>query len=619
MAVSSYNVFLLASGRAHCSNECAASIMSQSISSCGVAHDAGRNTTAKVIRHKRSSTRILKDWFDANLTHPYPTEPDKSSLAERSGLTTRQVSSWFTNARRRHPRRSSDPALAHSQRASSSSLPSLPTAIPVSSDVPLELMTPMDRWRNSPPDEEPSSWTAISEAVSSSSLDWHIESDSCLALSASSSASSARSHSSNGSWNLGSLGGHYKRRRRKTQKASRTGRFDSTKAPDRDPQKIYQCTFCTDTFKSRYDWTRHEGTLHLVLERWSCLPFGPRFLDPHDSTVRCALCNIREPTESHILSHNYQKCAARPASARTFLRKDHLRQHLRSTHGIDNLLDSMSAWKIKLSRINSRCGFCDERFQLWSDRNDHLVDHFRNGALMKDWKGCRGLDPAVALSVENAIPPYLIGQQSTDPEPFSASTTAHAAGREDKAPVACPSKFELLTADLGQFVLNQKELGAGITDEDLRRKARFLLYDDDDPWNYTPADNAEWLGMFKVGYGLLDSSSPQSTEVATLSAPFTVERMAHAADSAFSSGMTRDLLQTEPSTTCSVPWQWQTPECLKEFREMMSADQAMEIVPSGHPGMSTSAHDAASLQDHGGVNEVLDFSWALDWDEHCSQ
>ncbi|KAI6783826.1 homeobox and C2H2 transcription factor [Emericellopsis cladophorae] len=40
------------------------------------------------------------------------------------------------------------------------------------------------------------------------------------------------------------------------------------------------------------------------------------------------------------------------------------------------------------------------------------------------------------------------------------------------------------------------------TDEELQHHARWIMFDDDDPWNQTPADNAEWLRHFKKDQGL---------------------------------------------------------------------------------------------------------------------
>ncbi|KAF4836764.1 hypothetical protein CGCSCA4_v012239 [Colletotrichum siamense] len=40
------------------------------------------------------------------------------------------------------------------------------------------------------------------------------------------------------------------------------------------------------------------------------------------------------------------------------------------------------------------------------------------------------------------------------------------------------------------------------SDEEIRHQARFLLFDDDDPWNQTAADNMEWLEDFKRQVGI---------------------------------------------------------------------------------------------------------------------
>lgn len=40
------------------------------------------------------------------------------------------------------------------------------------------------------------------------------------------------------------------------------------------------------------------------------------------------------------------------------------------------------------------------------------------------------------------------------------------------------------------------------TDEEIRRQARWILYNDDDPWNQTALDNEEWLLRFKRSNGL---------------------------------------------------------------------------------------------------------------------
>ncbi|WAO96925.1 Homeobox and c2h2 transcription [Fusarium falciforme] len=578
------------------------------MSSRGASTDeaSAASSRPKVIRHQKRSTKILKDWFASHTSHPYPTEEEKKDLAHRAGLSVRQVSYWFVNARRR---RGDKPEV--SAPASLETLLSQP--LPINSTAPLpgawETMSPLDRWRHSPPEDEPGSWNAITEAVADSLVSddfgsrpggWSEGSNSLQftsshSQSASSSASSSFSHTAGSIASSGSWGSVHGLRHRPTRRRQKRQARQAAKVCRRTDNigRIYQCTFCTDTFKSRYDWTRHEGALHLVLERWTCLPFGPRLSDESDG-IQCALCGQKDPDESHLEEHNIQQCVSKPLGTRTFYRKDHLRQHLRGVHRVNKVpTRTMDAWKIEIKKVNARCGFCGDTFQLWADRNDHLADHFRSGALMKDWSGCRGLDPAVALLVQNAIPPYLIGQQSRDLEPFSATKNAQAARVSTPDRPCPPTSFELLTARLGEFVTSQRASQGDVSDESLRRQARLVLFDDDDPWNQTPADNPDWLRMFKMGYGLADDSvmnscpllsacpsdlagrtglSSQDLSVTQCSlTPFTPERMRQAAISD-SSSIPLDLFGAAPNgemgLLSSVPWSWQTPECLAEFSQM---------------------------------------------------
>lgn len=62
--------------------------------------------------------------------------------------------------------------------------------------------------------------------------------------------------------------------------------------------------------------------------------------------------------------------------------------------------------------------------------------------------------------------------------------------------------WEILTIRLGQYVQEQIQLGILLTDEELQRQARLILYGDDDSWNQTAADNQEWLELFKKAHGL---------------------------------------------------------------------------------------------------------------------
>ncbi|KEZ44680.1 hypothetical protein SAPIO_CDS2756 [Scedosporium apiospermum] len=243
-------------------------------------------------------------------------------------------------------------------------------------------------------------------------------------------------------------------------------------------------------------------------------------------------------------------------------------------------------------------------------------------AMMKDWKGCRGLEAAVALLVENAMPPYLIGLESNDLEPFSAShKNQEGCGLEEGRPSVHPTRFEMLTAHLGEFVKIKKGSGISITDEMLQREARMILYGEDDPWNQTPADNPEWLNLFKTGYGLCtpwglhpDPTILSTTNEGTLGtqtdaeaavfSPFTLDKMRQAA---MSGGTINTINFCEaaqwdrPECNLQVPLAWQTPECLAEFRLMgllpslsgtdmainsVSATDSFDVTCGKNPSMS---------------------------------
>ena len=71
--------------------------------------------------------------------------------------------------------------------------------------------------------------------------------------------------------------------------------------------------------------------------------------------------------------------------------------------------------------------------------------------------------------------------RSTDPK--SIDSTIHSYSR--------------LECELTDFLRIQRSLGIEPTDEDLQRQARIIIYEFDDGWNQTAADNVQWLDAFK--------------------------------------------------------------------------------------------------------------------------
>lgn len=402
---------------------------------------------------------------------------------------------------------------------------------------------PMQRWKESPPEDEPASMTAIANALknqqnpdarrvrSRSGSGAHspnhdafrdyrrpnstASSRSGTSASSNHSASSSRSAASTGARNgLGPSKPHHGRVRK--------SRRDQTRGRPSETRRLFCCTFCCDRFKTKYDWARHEGSLHLNLRSWVCTPHGGSVVSSLTGRHHCAYCNVLDPTESHLEQHNHRACLDK---TRNFRRKDHLVQHLRLTHHVDTI-PVIDDWKTDNTAVTSRCGFCDNRLNSWEERIEHLADHFRQGATMDDWRGDHNFPSSIAAKVTNDLPPYLIGSESRTIVPFSATNSnvkdhfAQISSRADQIrpevthgqeetplvssfqqlhtnDVPLSTFAQILTSHLSRFARSQMEQGILPTDEMFQQESRRVLYDSEDSWNQTVADNPEWLSDFR--------------------------------------------------------------------------------------------------------------------------
>ncbi|KAJ9610319.1 hypothetical protein H2200_005096 [Cladophialophora chaetospira] len=496
----------------------------------------GRKTGA---RFPRDAVKILKQWLAEHADHPYPNEREKDELKQVTGLKRSQISNWLANARRRGKVRpvESDPsspmlgAIDIPQRGcdDSSSVADL---------------NPLDRWKASPPEHEPASMTAIARAVTSTPLPVRngsvsslqgsrpnsrpssrrasSEDDSSFSMFRAPSVSSfetkessnsdltfasSRSNRSKGSF----ASSQDRRRRRRAPVAQRTA---AQQAKSR-AARIFQCTFCTDSFPAKYDWQRHEKSLHLALERWSCCPNGGTMTDALTGLELCVFCREPNPSPDHLESHNFTACQEKTVQERTFYRKDHLSQHLKLMHNV-KVQSHMDNWKSTTNEIKSACGFCPSKFTTWQQRADHLAAHFRNGADMANWSGGWGFEAFVERLVENAIPPYLIGHERNTMEPYVARLIATpSSGTEGGLTMGTSAEstepdqmtkdsncWGRLEQELSKFVSQQRALGQLPSDKELQDHARMVIYEDNDPWNWTCADNQQWLDTFKYQQGI---------------------------------------------------------------------------------------------------------------------
>jgi len=452
-----------------------------------------------------------------------------------------------------HPPRYSLPRRKSKYQMRASSTTSKPLAIPNlrSTGCNSQPLT-LQRWQDSPPEDEPASSLAIFDAVQSSDVNRPLPVEHSYDLghfadyrgpaSASSVESGVNSDSSfqsgGSSHSISSVKSH-----RSSGRSSRTrakARAAAKHKPVGKEKRIFCCTFCCDTFKHKYDWSRHEKSKHVNVEEWTCTPHGGLVTLSHTQRVHCAYCNILDPGPEHLQSHNHDTCLQQNTTSRIFRRKDHLVQHLRLVHKLETL-PLIDDWKVEVP-ITSRCGFCDVALHSWSERTDHLVTHFRTGKTMLDWYGEHGFESHVIVT--NSLAPYLIGFESLAPIPFSATNPDVSDQYQqillhiDKCNIApsqqnhqsllqqesdelsrdpdttrnnLPLQYgapdfswaDVFSRQMSRFATRQLQKGIVPTDEMLRQEGRRILYDDgDDGWNTTLADNPEWMKNFRRQHAL---------------------------------------------------------------------------------------------------------------------
>lgn len=61
--------------------------------------------------------------------------------------------------------------------------------------------------------------------------------------------------------------------------------------------------------------------------------------------------------------------------------------------------------------------------------------------------------------------------------------------------------YSRLEVELGQYLTSQRSQGIEPADEDLQRQARIIIYEIEDGWNQTAADNPSWLAAFRQRHG----------------------------------------------------------------------------------------------------------------------
>lgn len=360
----------------------------------------------------------MRDWFYQHQEFPYPDDNEKAQLSRETGFSQKRLSTWFSNARRRQKQKIQSANLASATRA--------PGGSPLVTST-LSSLTPMERWQASPPEDESVPEYVIQEAIASCAGESNVlmdpfqfdgshmdllnfdQTSSHLASSISSSGSRASetSDSVSSAWSYHSGRESGRGSFSRLPRPGKPRRRGHSRQQSNSEENQYQCTFCTQSFKKRHDWTRHEKSVHLQLDSWVCTPnlieleqrWGAQLVD-------CSFCDAPFPAANHWEDHEFHICAAKPVSERSFSRKDYLWQHLRKFHACTKLpIPDLDAWRGTGTNVQSRCGFCEITMPTWAVRTQHLAEHFKNGARMDQWVGDWGLDSATMSVLRNAVLP----------------------------------------------------------------------------------------------------------------------------------------------------------------------------------------------------------------------
>jgi hypothetical protein len=153
------------------------------------------------------------------------------------------------------------------------------------------------------------------------------------------------------------------------------------------------CTWpdCDKKFRNRSSWVRHEEAMHYCPYHWICCSD----LDPKPTVIfeSCFGCDLGYVSFEHVAKHHhFESCLNNAPADRTFLRKDQLVQHITAKH-MKYLASSKStlytlqrlaaAWKTdnsEMPEVALYCGFCGDTFLDWTHRQNHVYNHFFDGA-----------------------------------------------------------------------------------------------------------------------------------------------------------------------------------------------------------------------------------------------
>lgn len=183
-------------------------------------------------------------------------------------------------------------------------------------------------------------------------------------------------------------------------------------APERQANKIYQCTQCNIGYEFVSDWARHLE-IHEPQQQWTCMLQGETVVVR--GKLACPFCNASKPTHDHLLiEHKVSQCADKK---RTFQRRDHILSHMKRMHK-SSVQNPPDAWMTVVHEDPNQqfwCGFCREFLRTtWDSRLEHLSHHFKvHGFDMTKWA--------------REINPFNSAPSMNSPLPGAGSPMSHSA------------------------------------------------------------------------------------------------------------------------------------------------------------------------------------------------
>jgi hypothetical protein len=332
-----------------------------------VTSEVKRSRAGRCSKLSAAALNRLQSWLNANRDHPYPTAEAKATLAQECGITVKQVCTWFTNTRARHLKASDEHEEDHAFDGSTPGTSSLY-----------------------------SNENANDQLVNTPHRSPNVEGGHTQPQS--SRRGRKKDYRRNNATSPAAVVSPVQPSRRR----SNAGTSEATN---------WQCTFCRQSLAPK-SWRRHEETQHRPKHIWICLASGPTVMprsNSHSLPV-CAFCPLQNPQHDHCNNaHRMLECVQKTEDERTFLRPDHLRQHVKNFHKTSLSEDVRNLWRRDGPGKNTNegwlCGFCNEDLQTWDMRETHIAGHFKEGLTMADWKAPPTESPSAIEPAAAIIPP----------------------------------------------------------------------------------------------------------------------------------------------------------------------------------------------------------------------